>query len=224
MRPLEILLSFANLLTFFVFVIPLSGALFWIRYLAPLALLIAVSQILMEGPRWQMVPAYTLAGLLLLIWLLQNTLLLDWIGGQVLVKRLAIGLSVIALVVSIVLPILVPVFRFPHPSGPYEIGTLTYHWVDANRQEIFSADPNDRRELIVQIWYPAKKEASSHYAPYLQDSDAVAAAMARLHNFPAFSLKHLKYVTTNAISSALVADDQPNYPVLIFLEGLTGYR
>jgi len=224
MRPLEILLSFANLLTFFVFVIPLSGALFWIRYLAPLALLIAVSQILMEGPRWQMVPAYTLAGLLLLIWLLQNTLLLDWIGGQVLVKRLAIGLSVIALVVSIVLPILVPVFRFPHPSGPYEIGTLTYHWVDANRQEIFSADPNDRRELIVQIWYPAKKEASSHYAPYIQDSDAVAAAMARLHNFPAFSLKHLKYVTTNAISSTLVADDKPNYPVLIFLEGLTGYR
>jgi len=151
-------------------------------------------------------------------------LLLDWIGGQILVKRLAIGLSVIALVVSIVLPILVPVFRFPHPGGLYQIGTLTYHWVDANRQEIFSADPNDRRELIVQIWYPAKKEASSHYAPYIQDSDAVAAAMARLHNFPAFSLKHLKYVTTNAISSAPVADDKPNFPVLIFLEGLTGYR
>src|SRR3712207_8946700 len=27
-------------------------------------------------------------------------------------------------------------FRFPHPSGPYEIGTLTYHWVDADRPEV----------------------------------------------------------------------------------------
>jgi pimeloyl-ACP methyl ester carboxylesterase len=34
----------------------------------------------------------------------------------------------------------------------------------------------------------------------------------------------LKYVTTNAIPSAPVADDEPSYPVLIFLEGATGFR
>lgn len=215
MRPLEILLSFINLLTFFVFVIPLPNALFWMRYLAPLALLIAASEMLMEGPRWQMVPAYALAGLFCLIWLLQNTILLE---------RLAIGLSAFALIVSIILPIMLPVFRFPHPSGPYKIGTLTYHWVDVDRPEIFTIDPNSRRELMVQIWYPANKESSSPNAPYIQDSDIVATALARLHNFPDFTLKHLKYVTTNAVLSAPIADEKPNYPVLIFLEGLTGYR
>ncbi|MBK8784692.1 MAG: carboxylic ester hydrolase [Anaerolineales bacterium] len=221
MRPFEFLLSFIHLLTFFVLMIPLPGALFWMRYLAPLALLIAVSQILMEAPHWQMVPAYTLAGLLFLAWLLQNTILLD---EQLVIKRLAIGLSAFALIVSIILPIALPVFRFPRPSGPYKIGTLTYHWVDVNRLEVFSVEPNDHRELMVQIWYPANTELSSPYASNIQDSDIIATAMARLHNLPDFSLKHLKYVTTNAVSSAPVAKDRNNYPVLVFLEGLTGYR
>jgi hypothetical protein len=44
------------------------------------------------------------------------------------------------------------VFHFSHPTGPYQIDTLTYHWVDADRLEVFIADPTDRRELMVQIW------------------------------------------------------------------------
>ena len=58
----------------------------------------------------------------------------------------------------------------------------------------------------------------------MQDADAVAPALARLHHVPEFTFGHLKYVTTNAITSAPVADDEPSYPVLIFLEGLTGFR
>jgi len=49
-----------------------------------------------------------------------------------------------------------------------------------------------RRELMVQVWYPAKKGASSSRAPYIQDSDAVTTALARLLNFPGFSLNHLR--------------------------------
>ena len=81
-----------------------------------------------------------------------------------------------------------------------------------------------RRELMVQVWYPAMKGSSSAHAPYLQDADAVTTALTRLHKFPDFALQHLKYVTTNAIESVPVADDQRSYPVLILLEGLTGYR
>lgn len=77
---------------------------------------------------------------------------------------------------------------------------------------------------MVQIWYPAKKDSSSPRAPYIRDADLVAPALAQLHNFPDFSLKYLKYVTTNAAESVPVADDKSSYPVLIFLEGLTGYR
>ncbi len=145
--------------------------------------------------------------------------------------RLAFGLGVVLCVVglsiSIALPIMLPVFRFPHPGGPYEIGTLTYHWVDASRQEVFSTDPKARRELMVQIWYPAKGDLSTPpppRAPYVQDGNALAAALARLKHVPEFIFGPLKYVTTNAIPSAAVADDKPDYPVLIFLEGAIGFR
>jgi predicted dienelactone hydrolase len=228
MRPVESLLSIANFLALLVLALPLPRSMLWIRYMAPIALLIAVVQILTEGWRWQMVPAYVLAVLFMLIWLFQKIAPVNGLAEQILNNRVAIvfgkGLGTLAVVVSIALPMMLPVFRFPHPGGPYGIGTLTYHWVDAARPEVFSADPNARRELMVQIWYPAWKESSSRPAPYLQDSDAVTAALARLHNFPDFSLNHLRYVTTNATSSVPVANDLPNYPVLIYLEGLTGYR
>jgi hypothetical protein len=125
---------------------------------------------------------------------------------------------------STVLPQIIPVFRLPRPGGPYEIGTLTYHWVDADRPEVFAADPNARRELMVQIWYPARGDPSSPRAPYLPDAGAVLPVFLRLHHVPEFLFRHLQHATSNAIPSAAVADDEPGYPVLIFLEGTTGFR
>lgn len=223
MRPIEILLSVANLLTFFVLAFPRLHAVCWTGYVALIALLLAIAQLLIEGPRWQMVPAYVLTGLFFLLWLLQNIAPAAVPAPNRLSISLAIGLGVLALAVSIALPIILPVFRFPPPSGSYQIGTVTYHWVDANRPEVFSADPDARRELIVQIWYPAKGDLSSPHAPYLQHPEALASAARMLH-VPEFILGHLKYVTTHAIASAPVADDEPSYPVLIFLSGRWGYR
>src|SRR5829696_5973740 len=232
MRPIEILLSLANLLAFLVLAVPRLRAVPWLRHLAPMALAIAIAQVLVEGPRWQMLPAYALAGLFFVVWLLWYV---TPAGGPARQKRtnrlaagLAIGLGALGLVVSIVLPIVLPVFRFPHPSGPYEIGTSTYHWVDADRSEVFTADPDDRRELMAQVWYPAEEDPSSPRAPYIQDADAVTSAFARLFDVPKFLIGNLKHVTTNAIPSAPVAapmaDDESGYPVLIFLEGSGAFR
>ena len=44
-----------------------------------------------------------------------------------------------------------PEFRLPPPEGPYGVGTMTYHFVDATRHEEFSPDQRVRRELIVQV-------------------------------------------------------------------------
>src|SRR5215213_396410 len=148
MRPLETLLSVANLLAFLVLAVPLPRVVPWMRHLAPIALPIAVAQVLVEGPRWQMVPAYALAGLFFLIWLLQNTAPAGKPAGHRRTNRLAVGLAVglgvLGLAISSVLPIMLPVFRFPHPSGPYEIGTLTYYWVDTDRPTVITTDLADR--------------------------------------------------------------------------------
>ena len=70
MRPIETLLLFANLLTFLGLAIPPLHSMFWTRYLALIALLIVIAQALVEGARWQMIPAYALAMVFFLIWLL----------------------------------------------------------------------------------------------------------------------------------------------------------
>lgn len=231
MRTLETVLIVANIGAFVVLVAPLRGRARWLRYTAVIPLLVIGTHLLVEGPRWQMIPAYALGGLIFLAglaWPLRYAKPAGSPVGRTRSRRSAaaagIGLGVLGLAISTALPIILPVFRFPDPTGPYDIGTLTYHWVDADRPEVFAADRELRRELMVQIWYPAKGDPSSPRAPYIQDADVVTRALARFVRLPEFTLAHLKYVTSNAIPSAPVADGDGSFPVLIFLEGLGGYR
>ena len=228
MRTWESLLLLADLMAFLVLSIPQMRARLWMRHSPAIALVMASAQSLAEGPRWQMLPAYALTVLFLLAWLLQN---FAPTGGPTERKRphpiaaaVAVALGALGLAIAAALPMMVPVFRFAHPSGPYAIGTLTYHWVDAARSEVFAADPKARRQLMVQIWYPAQANPSTQRAAYMPDADAVTTAFARIQDKPTFLFGHFKYVTTNAMSSVPAAVDQPRYPVLLFLEGATGFR
>ena len=130
----------------------------------------------------------------------------------------------LAIVIAITTSVLLPVFRFEEPTGPYDIGTVTYHWVDGSRSEVFSSDPNTRREIMVQFWYPTEKGSILPLAPYVEDADALSTAQARLHGWPSFMLKQLEYLKSNARTGSSMAGNRPNFPVLIFLEGITGYR
>jgi hypothetical protein len=96
--------------------------------------------------------------------------------------------------------------------------------VDTSRPELFTTDPNDHRELMAQVWYPAKPEPLARRAPYIQDADVVTPALALLTHFPGFLFSHFKYVTTNAVASAPIPDSSSSYPVLIYLTGLDGFR
>ncbi len=141
---------------------------------ALLAVLLAVTQALVEGARWQLVPAYALTGLFSLVWLLRHDPSADQPAGRHWIDRLAVGLAGLGLAASVLLPTVLPVFHLQRPGGPYESGTLTYSWVDAGRREVFSDDPNAHRELVAQVWYPAKGDSSSPRAPHIATADAVA--------------------------------------------------
>lgn len=223
MRPLEILLSTVNLLGLASVAISRLRALRWPGFAMPVALLLASAQVLVEGPRWQMAAAYALT----------VTLFLAWLSGLVrpsamhvnrLVAGVGVGLGVLAALVSVLLATVMPVFRFPEPTGPYAVGTTTYHWADAGRPELFTADPDDHRELMAQVWYPAEHQPSAPRAPYIQDADAVTPALARLFGFPTSVFTQFRHVTTNAVASAPMAADRPSYPVLVSLTGLNGFR
>lgn len=128
---------------------------------------------------------------------------------------------------AVALPLALPVWHFSYPTGPYGIGTLSYYFVDSARADIFDASPRAgtiaRRELLVQVWYPAADSPSAPRAPYMSNADLVTAAFARSHQ-SALLFEQFKYVTTHAMPGAPMAGDKPAYPVLIFLEGATGFR
>ena len=209
MRPFEILLLLVDFSVLVLMLLPSSPRVYGFRFIPFIAVFVAAAQFVFEGTRWQMAPAYLLIGLFFPIWLSGKPIIL--LGG-------------LALATSVILSMAIPVFRFEKPTGPYEIGTMTYHWVDTSRMEVFNADAKTHRELMVQIWYPAQHDATLQQAFYIPDADAFSAAQGKLHNWPSFLLGHLKYVKTNAQFSAKVSGDKPQFPVLIFLEGITGYR
>ncbi len=223
MRLFETLLLIANFIAFLVLVIPLAGTLHCLRYLVPIVLLIAIVQISLEGMRWQMVPAYVITGLLLIGWFIQHQQLMKSNYGSSWQRILIIVFGLFGLAVAFLLPIIIPVFHIPRPSGPYDIGTLTYHWKDGDRTELYTEEPNDYRELMVQIWYPANGSKSSHRTHYVQDAK-VLTPLARLLDLPGFIFGHLKYITTNAMEAVPVADGEASYPVLIFSHGRGGFR
>ena len=68
MRLLESHLLLANLLAVLalLFTWPRQGR--WLRQVVFIPVMLAGAHVLMEGPRWQMVPAYALTGLTLLVW------------------------------------------------------------------------------------------------------------------------------------------------------------
>lgn len=226
MRPLEALLLIINLAAFLAFAVPRFRAVRLTRLLPTATLLAAGAQVALEGARWQMAPAYAFGVSLFLISLLPRSGV--GAGGvpgrrRRLGRRLTIGFGALALPFAAFLPLAFPVFNLPHPHGPYEIGTLTYDWVDAARPEIFTADPANRRELMVQVWYPVQGSKSAKRARYVNDGLALAPLAGLLH-LPRFVFQHLKYVMTDAVPAAPAAPGAANYPVLVLSHGRGGFR
>jgi hypothetical protein len=174
-------------------------------------MLLTVIHLGLEQFRWQMVPAY---GLTLLFFLLSVYRIKR--GGQPPEKQpprrvlFIIGLFFRLLLFTIVamLPILLPVFRLPEPTGPHPVGTAKLYIVDYTRPETFTSDPDDHREFMVQVWYPAQVEPGAKTTTLME-------------HMP-FQFSHLSLVQTHAYLDTPVSNAQSLYPVLIFSHGHIG--
>jgi dienelactone hydrolase len=72
--------------------------------------------------------------------------------------------------------------NLPEPRGPYSVGTMSLYLLDTSRQDTVSNAAAKQRELMVQIWYPARDSARMATSPYSDLSSA--AAMATRFKFP----------------------------------------
>lgn len=218
MRPLELALLAVDLVALVLLAIPRPRHTRWPLVAALLAVVLALAQLGAEGSRWQMLPAYALTAILLV-----TAFVLRCRPGRARHRvASAAGLSLLGLVfvVAATLPLALPMFAFPAPSGPYAIGTLTYHWVDRARADF--GDPSARRELMVQLWYPAVRSPGAQHDTYIQDDMQFGPLPGT--PFPALFSTHLNQVRTNALRSAPAAPAAAPFPVLIFSPGAEGFR
>ncbi|RJX39927.1 acetylhydrolase [Paenibacillus pinisoli] len=184
---------------------------------------------ILDGMRWPMIPAYLMSALPLLIVAvrsLRSAKNKEQIGRKsLLVKRILLtALAVICSASAVALPLLLPVFAFEKPAGPYKIGTVAYDWTDNERDEILTPDTNGKRRLMVQIWYPADAKAKGKTQAYHSDIDVFAEGYSQMLNFPKLLFHSIGYVKTHAIENAAMSDKEASYPVLLFSHGLTGNK
>lgn len=122
-----------------------------------------------------------------------------------------------------------PVPVFPEPSGDFAVGTRVVQWTDPLRPESFTADPHDRRTVVVQLWYPARQSpAGTQRAQYLgrteHEARTVSDALAREVGLPGFLVDGVPRARTRAVFDAPVAGGGGRFPVVLFSPGSGGVR
>lgn len=139
MRPLEILIP----IIIAIYILwPLTGRKrpSAVGVLPAFALVVVVTHSRVEGLRWQMYPLYAITTVIFLMSL--TDFLRDQKADGVIRPRgwdlAGLILTLILLIVSTVLPALLPVPSATPPTGPHTIGTRTFVLTDQSRMEIYS--------------------------------------------------------------------------------------
>jgi hypothetical protein len=103
-----------------------------------------------------------------------------------------------------------PPITLPPPTGRFRVGTVSQRWVDASRPDPFLS--GKRRELMVQLWYPAAGTAGFPRARYLPPRTARAFDRVLGISAPVFDR-----IGVHAWTSARAASGR--YPVVLFSPG-----
>jgi predicted dienelactone hydrolase len=112
--------------------------------------------------------------------------------------------------------VVLPFPRLIEPEGPYGVGAVIYRWVDESRPEVATEDPNDRRNVILQVFYPAAKGSAGARSVYL---DGLGNLPEKVSVIPRFLLRHFDRVETNSTTGAAIAEGPARWPVVLFSPG-----
>jgi predicted dienelactone hydrolase len=219
MRLFETLTLITLLLSLLSFFVSRGKRPRWMAFLPSLAVLLVLAHLALEGYRWQMVPAYALTVLTFLSTvraIMQGT---DLKGkpsarGRRALTIIGTVLGLLVLIVAAALPALLPVFRLPEPTGPYAVGTRYLYWVDEGRLDTYTPDPDDFREVSVQVWYPAALTGDEKPIRYMQEE--AGRVLAEFQGIPFPLLDHFALVRTHGYLDAGVAQTEARFPVITY--------
>jgi len=101
----------------------------------------------------------------------------------------------------------------PRPTGTHRTGRMSFHWVDFSRSELETRTQQDRRQLLVHLFYPARADQSAPRATYLPDAEDMRGAWGD-------SLTdRLRSLRAASIEGALPLRGTERFPVIVFSPG-----
>jgi dienelactone hydrolase len=187
-----------------------------LKPLVVLTILLFFIQYLIEGYYWQYIPAYFLLLVVVIRTLLENRLSSNF------QKRLFQVVLVLLIITSIIpWTIFLPIPKLLEPQGDYRVGTRIFRWVDLDRAEEITSDTEDKRNVIVQAWYPTTENANTSHSYYL---DGLGNLPGKVGIIPRGIFDHYDQVNTHGILNAPISKTQKQWPVVIFLTGNVASR
>lgn len=177
-----------------------------------LLVLLTLIQFFWKGFCWQYIPAY------LQICFLIITVYLNSASYRRL-QHISLGLLLIASLIP--WTIFLPVPTLAEPLGKYVVGTQVFRWIDSARTEQITKDPFDKRNVIVQAWYPAQEDVKGSHSLYL---DGLPNLPPKVGPIPSFLLEHYDQIDTYAVANATPLKAQRKWPVVLFLPGYGAAR
>lgn len=172
--------------------------------------LLAGAQYALHGYTWQFVTGYLL---------LAATALPVGDPGRVVRALGAIGLAGL-MAAALATWAVLPAPALPKPTGPHPAGSVVMRWVDPARGEDATPEPTDRRNVIVQAWYPAAPGAQGPHPPYI---DGLGRLPREISGVPRFVFRRFAEADVHAVQGAPVAEGRP-WPVVLFSPGYGAAR
>ena len=109
----------------------------------------------------------------------------------------------------------------PNLTGSYGVGVKSLHLIDINRPENFTTDPNDTRQMMIQLWYPIEKTTTSGIKTDYMDYPSFQWLKNR-SPVPLFTIPNNAYQFVRPHGHNQTNIAQGVFPVVIFSPGYDG--
>ena len=108
--------------------------------------------------------------------------------------------------------------ELPAPGGPYAVGRTIIKWMDASRPEVLTENPNDYREVVTMIWYPAEA-GTGVKAGYFPALSLLSDALIRSGEVEWWQAIALQFIRTEIRLDAAPVKGQTPFPVVMLSPG-----
>ena len=98
------------------------------------------------------------------------------------------------------------------------VGQTVFRWLDSSRPEVLTNDPNDPREVIAAIWYPAEPGTGA-IAPYFPGLSTVSKSLIESGEVAQWEVLSLPFIRSRNLANAELAQNESSYPVIILSPG-----